>query len=181
MNINTQAQQTLPFMVSTTQLILQDEFLNLDDLTELNDASVFRLDSMPVRSYEKDYDTVTDITFEMNVNQKVIARSGYTVLDFLGDVGGLNGLLTSTVALFFSFWHFNRFDNFMVQRLYRAKPKSADSKALPLTTLSCTCQNQREFLRSLLGCLGWKADRHARIFEIGRAKLSRETDIVRII
>ena len=128
-------------MVSTTQLILQDEYLNLDDLTELSDASVFRLESLPLRSYEKDYDTVTDITFEMNLHQKVIARNGYTVLDFLGDVGGLDGLLTSTVALFFSFWHFNRFDNFMVQRLYRAKPESADAKTQPLATPPRWCQN----------------------------------------
>lgn len=33
--VNTQVQQTLPFKISTTELILQDEFVNLDSLTEL--------------------------------------------------------------------------------------------------------------------------------------------------
>ena len=40
----------------------------MDDLTELEDASIFRLDAEPIRSYEKDFDVQIDIQVEMNLN-----------------------------------------------------------------------------------------------------------------
>ena len=61
-------QTLIPFKVSATLLLLQDEIVNLDDMTELEDETVFRLDEMPIRSYEKDYDVQLDITVEMNLN-----------------------------------------------------------------------------------------------------------------
>ena len=43
--VNTQIQQTIPFKVSTTELFLQDvKTINLDDLTELADNSIFKLE-----------------------------------------------------------------------------------------------------------------------------------------
>ena len=39
--INTQVQSQIPYQVSSTQLFLQDEMINLDELTELSDGSVF--------------------------------------------------------------------------------------------------------------------------------------------
>ena len=43
--VNTQVQQTIPFKISSTQLYLQDHtFVNLDDLTELDEASIFKLE-----------------------------------------------------------------------------------------------------------------------------------------
>ena len=61
----------------------------MDDLTELEDASIFRLDAEPIRSYEKDFDVELDIQVEMNLNQVQIARDGYTLLDFFSDIGGI--------------------------------------------------------------------------------------------
>lgn len=69
LGINTQQQTTIPFEVRTTKLLLQDEVINLDDFTELEDETVFRLEQLPSRSYEKDYDVQLDITVEMNLNQ----------------------------------------------------------------------------------------------------------------
>ena len=43
------------FKVSQAQLFLQDEAIMLDELTELEDASVFKLEIQPSNSYEKDY------------------------------------------------------------------------------------------------------------------------------
>ena len=60
-----------------------------------------------MKSYEKDLKTVMDITLEMNLNQLVIAREGYTVLDWISDVGGLQGILISTLAMLISFWNYN--------------------------------------------------------------------------
>ena len=66
--VNSQIQQTIPFKISSTQLYLQDEAINLDELTELDDASVFKLDIQPLRSYEKDYNVQMDFTIEMNLS-----------------------------------------------------------------------------------------------------------------
>ena len=57
-----------PLQLSMTQLYLQDGTINLDDLTELNDASIFSLDSMPLKPYEKDYNVQADIYIEVNPN-----------------------------------------------------------------------------------------------------------------
>ena len=57
----------LPFKISKTKLFLQDEDIDLDDLTEIEDDSVFSIDALPVRSYEKDYIVQMDISIEMNL------------------------------------------------------------------------------------------------------------------
>ena len=59
-----------------------------------------------------------DITIEMNLNLKVIARAGYTILDFISDVGGIQAMLISLVAWVVAFWNYKMFDNYMVSRLY---------------------------------------------------------------
>ena len=79
----------------------------MDDLTEIEDTSVFTLDEMTARSYEKDYHTQMDITIEMNLDLRIIARDGYTFLDYLSDIGGMQGLLISGVALFLAMWNYN--------------------------------------------------------------------------
>ena len=79
----------------------------MDELTELEDASIFKLDMLPIRPYEKDYIVKVEITVEMNLSQLVIARAGYNILDYLSDIGGMQGMLISGVAFFLAFWNFN--------------------------------------------------------------------------
>ena len=87
--INTQIQMSSPYTLSQTQLFLQDQAINLDDLTELDDNTIFKLEPLPAQSYEKDYNAQSDITIEVNPQQRVVARDGYTFLDLLSDVGGI--------------------------------------------------------------------------------------------
>ena len=54
--------------MQTTRLILQDEYINLDDLTELDDATVFKPNELIAKSYEQDKWTQIDITFERDLN-----------------------------------------------------------------------------------------------------------------
>ena len=60
-----------------------------------------------------------DITIEINLSQKVIARAGYTVLDYISDMGGMQGMLISFIAWFIAIWNYNMFDNHMVTRLFK--------------------------------------------------------------
>ena len=57
--------------------------VNLDDITELADETIFTLDPLPIRSFEKNYDVQLDITIEMNLSQRQIARDGYNILDYI--------------------------------------------------------------------------------------------------
>ena len=67
--VNTQIKQTTPFRVSTTALTLQDvKSISLDKFTALDDNSLFTLEQLPVRPYEKDDNVQMDITVEMNLN-----------------------------------------------------------------------------------------------------------------
>ena len=50
---------------------------------------VFRLDKLVPFSYEKDAETVMDITFERNLDLNQISRDGYTILDWVSDIGGI--------------------------------------------------------------------------------------------
>ena len=74
---------------------------------------------LPIKPYEKDLNVKIDITVEMNLNQMVIARDGYTFLDYLSDVGGMQSMLISGVAFLMIFWNHHMFDNNMVTRLYK--------------------------------------------------------------
>ena len=74
---------------------------------------------LSVRSYEKDADTQFDLTIEMNMNLKMVARDGYTILDFLSDIGGILGLLVSGITYILVLWNYNHFENFMVTRLFK--------------------------------------------------------------
>ena len=62
-----------------------------------------------------------DITIEMELNQKVVSRAGYTVLDWISDIGGMQGVLISFFAIFIAFWNYNMLDNYLVTRLYKVQ------------------------------------------------------------
>lgn len=76
-------------MVTKTSLELQDEYFDLDSITELRDSSVFSIDELPVRSYEFDEITLSNFSFEMNLDLQRIFRQGYTFLDLISDIGGI--------------------------------------------------------------------------------------------
>ena len=99
--------------------MLQDEIINLDELTELRDASIFEIQPKPVKSYEKSFDVQLDITIEMNLDQLVIARDGYTSLDLLSDVGGMESILISSCVILIGIWNYHFLDNALVTKLYR--------------------------------------------------------------
>ena len=68
---------------------------------------------MPIRPYEADYDVAIDITFEMNLDLKIISRDGYTALDWLSDIGGIQGIFISGLTIIIGFWNYNYLENYM--------------------------------------------------------------------
>lgn len=119
--------QAVAFEIQTTQLHLQDLPINLDQVTELEDSSVFKLVRMAPEPYEVEGETFIFMTgIQMNLDQTLIARTGYTFLDVLSDVGGLESIVISTVAIVIQIWNHNRFDTYLASNLFttRAAPSS---------------------------------------------------------
>ena len=59
----------------------------------------------------------------MDLDLKEIKRSGYTMLDLISDIGGIQGVLFSSFAIFVGVWNHNMIENYLVTKLYRLKPK----------------------------------------------------------
>ena len=60
----------------------------------------------------------------MNLDMNLIERSGYTVLDVLSDVGGLQGILISGISFILSIFNYNYLENYLVFKLFKSKAVS---------------------------------------------------------
>ena len=65
----------------------------------------------------------------MDYDLKMIARDGYTILDWISNVGGMQGMLISAMAFFLSIWNHNYFENYMVSHLFRIQ--ASNDEMLP--------------------------------------------------
>ena len=57
---------------------------------------------------------------QMSMDQTLIVRSGYTVLDLLSDVGGLQGILIAGISIILSTLNHNHLGNYLASQLYRS-------------------------------------------------------------
>lgn len=64
---------------------------------------IFTTVQIVTRPYEFPDYVHLSISYEMDLNMHVAERTVYTILDWLGDVGGLMGMLFDTVALILMF------------------------------------------------------------------------------
>ena len=144
---------------------------------------------LPIKSYEKDYDIQVDITFEMNMDQLVISRDGYTILDWLSDIGGIQGIFISALAIFISLCNYNYLDNFLSSKLYKiekANSSSFDSAEDRTESMSINpCSGLRDAICDkipdcLVRCKP-RSSHNDRGLELGRAKLEKEANIVSMI
>ena len=97
----------------------QDLLINLDEVTDLSDSSLFDTNQLPWRAYEYDPSTVTVVTLEMNLDLHIVERNLVTILDFLANIGGLDSIFTSVISLVFTIWHSHGLaDIFLVTQLF---------------------------------------------------------------
>ena len=100
--------------------------MNGDMLTENVIDTVFRMVDKPIQSYERpDSSVQMDVTIERNLSLVKISRDGYTFLDWISDIGGIQGILISTIAIFMGIWNYNSLDNFLSTKLYQIKAQSS--------------------------------------------------------
>ena len=145
-----------------------------------------------MQPYEKDYDTRIDITFEVNRNEKVIARQGYSVLDFFADIGGIQQVIFSAILVLNSVWTYNHLDNYMVTKLYKIEKvkkqiSRKDGWHLYEKPVSNQCIAMRELARNCVPIKCYRLgkccekDLHEQALTAGRARIFRETNIIEII
>ena len=67
----------------------------------------------------------------MSLDQTVIERTGYTILDLLSDVGGLLGILISGTGLILSILNHNYLNSHLISKLFT-------SESVALTPASST-------------------------------------------
>ena len=90
----------------------------------------------------------------MSMDQTQIQRSGYTVLDILSDVGGLQGILISGFSLILGVLNHNYLDNYLVSKLFGFEAMTLEAsqtesikefcleKCLP-SKLACCSKNRK--------------------------------------
>ena len=61
---------------------------------------------------------VVSFTFEMDLDKYVIKRDGYTILDMLSDIGGIQAVLYSFFAVLVSVSSYKNFDNTLASKLF---------------------------------------------------------------
>ena len=74
-----------------------------------------------MRPYEYWDDCHIAITYEFDLNLYKIDRDSYSLLDWLGDIGGFQGALVLFLGIFFSLFNYHTFEDQMVAQLYRAE------------------------------------------------------------
>ena len=101
---------------------------------------------MPTRSQEKDLNVQMDIMIEMNLDMGILSRSGYTFIDVLSDVGGIQGLLISAISIIIGFFNYNHFDTFVASRLFTVKDQDDSHKVIKPTHFCNVAQYVRDLL-----------------------------------
>ena len=113
--ISSQVRQTIPYSLQVYDLEFQDNiWVDLGHATHI-DEQAFHLVELPIRPAEKPDDNVHfRISYERDLNLRVVERTTYGILDMLGDVGGVSGMFFSIGLFLVNILQFQAFENYMV-------------------------------------------------------------------
>ena len=66
--------------------------------------------------------TVMSIVIEADLDQKLIERNNFTILDLLSDIGGLKSTIFTLLSFTVGFWNRSGLaDSFLIEQLYTMK------------------------------------------------------------
>ena len=120
---------------------------------------IFQTRFQLIRPYEFDDRVHTQLTFEFDLTLYRVDRKVYSILDWVGDIGGLNEGVYVGISVLLMFLQFHRFDHFLIERLYR-KPKQKNGSSLDMNDSKTVWCRQR-----FLPC---KLSREERFFAAAR-------------
>ena len=111
-----------------------------------------------------------------------MTRSVYTFWQLLGDVGGLNSFIISTVAFAVSFFTFNQDKNYLAGKLYKPKSTTGEKEVLHPGKQWSLAEYLQEMLPHcclFLCCL--RPRRKDKIFRRARDSYAEEIDVVHLL
>ena len=117
--IQTEIQVVSQLKIQRTMVDLQDLAIDLEELTQLEDPSLFSY-----RAYQQwpdrwDPNMVFGINFSMELSQELVERKLITVVDLLAEIGGFQGILTTIFAFILSAIYPMIIDKYLVTQLYK--------------------------------------------------------------
>ena len=119
----------------------------------------------------------------MNLDLSVIQRDGYTLLDLLSDVGGLQGILISAFSLLLGIWNHNYLESYIASKVYKVASTGEEepvSLEVPNRANIKECCIDR-FLPAKLTRVCCKIKRKEIEMQEAREALANEIDIIRML
>ena len=123
------------------------------------------------------------MTFEFDLSLYRIDRDVYSILDWIGDIGGLSEGLVIFFSGLIALMSFNNFDHHMIEYLYQRREFKESEEATPFAnkkTRLCrqkcnetNCCNNFSFCKKLC-----RLSREERLFKKARDRMYEELDIV---
>ena len=167
---------------------LQDLIIDLDSVTEFQD-DIFEIKFNQLQTRIKDSSTVLFLAFEMSLDKHVITREHFSVLDLLGDIGGVQAILISLIQFILFFLNYHHFDQFMASKLFKIKkPEDEEQKSKTYFERSTffkpsKLRNLRDYMidslpKRLKRC---KETRQERAIKKAITQMDQEIDIIEII
>ena len=112
----------------------------------------------------------------MNLDLNLIERTGYTVLEILSDIGGLQGILISAISLLLSVLNYNYLDDYLVAKLFKSESKFT-LHAQPIFGRIKEFCIAKLIPRKLVCC---RKEQNKFAMEQARESLSKESDIIKM-
>ena len=122
--VTTQVQQNVPYLLTLTNLELQDELIHLEEFTEHSNI-LFKLERLPQRPYEFFPDLIMSTSFELTPNMIMVERDLLTILDVFAALGGFESALMLICGSFLSILQANTLNNFIAQKLFSFSEKNS--------------------------------------------------------
>lgn len=110
-------------------LNLQDTFIQFSSLTE-DDLRIFNNKWTTNRPYEFPDNVHLQVTFEFDLTLYKVDRDVYSILDWVGDIGGLNEGLFFFFGLLLAIFQYNAMEQFLVEHLYLKRVEGGNLEPL---------------------------------------------------
>ena len=122
------------------------------------------------------------VTWEFDLTLYRVDRDVYSILDWIGDVGGLSEGLVIGLGAVLAFLNFKHFEHFLIEQLFWEKDDRITwSRKEKLNSLNVN--KTSIFRQKINGCckMLWNLNREERLFAKARSYLDDEIDIVKFL
>ena len=148
-------------------------------MTELRDAGVFKLVKEDKVPFKESKNLLQGIFINIDMDLLIIQRSGYTFLDILSDVGGIQGILISAISILMAVHNYYYLDSYIISKLFKvgSGPNQVNFSPIVYGNMIDYCIDQ--ILPSKLVCC--RREKKQLAMNKARETLDKEVDIIEMI